>query len=587
MKIVLRAYMVVMTLCLALLPLCAVAQRIDNANDSTLAADVVTPAEKSDIPLDITMKLQRVNADTVMTVGDMAKLVNDIFAWSRRNDRPDVTARLLSRYAISLSAMGFFDLSSDIFRCASDFISPTDERVYVFAKAGRAVADFHNGLRNEAEKSLLDIEGQVKKMPESVPQQIMLLTIYNYLGDIYKETGREPKAYENYDKSLKISVALADYHTACVTVNSMCALNINSDKIALLLNDALAMAMQLEDSKILYNLLMAKAQLAYKAADYQRALLELEKAESYAQIVRLDDGNQLTTNVVCEYLLLRSRCYANLNQPARAYETVANYLDERDRRARSTEKLHDAHWSICHNLIAQCDAYHGELLQKEQSDTLYRGRRMLLVVIMLLTAAVVVLASGCVLLYRKRRTSMVADSAASSADVAALAAVAEHQAQHAADVEQIAALEQRVRELSQKATTYSLYLNARNELLEKLRDLVRQGYRLTPADQSAHQKKISAIIALSLEKDSKVDKQLIDIIYENNASFFANLKARCATLTDNELRMALYIHVGISTRNIAQMTGQPVKTVSMTRFRLRKALGYDSDDEMNAALTQM
>jgi tetratricopeptide (TPR) repeat protein len=557
--------------------LCASAQRVDSVANSA-------PTAKSNIPPEIVTKLQRLNADTVMPVEGVAKLVNEIFSWSRRNNRPDVNARLLSRYGIYLSSLGFFDLSTDIFRCASQFISPTDEKVYVFAQAGRAVAEFHNGLRSEAEATLLDIEKQVDAMPQSAPQQIMMLTIYNYLGDIYKDTGREPKAYENYEKSLKISMALGDSHTACVTISSMCALNFYNDRVESLLTSAMAMAIQLEDNKVLYNLLMAKAQLAYKEADYQRALVELEKAESYSQIIRNDNGNPVVLKQMCEHLLLRSRCYANLNQPARAYETMTNYLDEHDRRVRSSEELHNAHWSICHDLIAQCDAYHGDLLQAEQNNNWHRNRRSLIIIIFILSLTLAVMIVAWVVRVRKQRA--IAAAAAANGGTEALLA-AQYGEQLAAADRRIETLEQRERELTQTATVYSLYLNARNELLEKLRDLVRQGYKLPAADQAAHQKKISAIIALSLEKDSKVDKQLIDVIYEENAPFFEHLKARCATLTDNELRMALYVHVGISTRNIAQMTGQPVKTVSMTRFRLRKALGYDSDEEMNTALAQM
>lgn len=99
-------------------------------------------AQGAVIPDKIQKKLQALNSKEPMSSQTFQRQVKDLFDWSTSNQRPDVTARLLSRYGVYLYDLGFYDLSSDIFRCASYFITPDDERVMVFTEACRAISDF-------------------------------------------------------------------------------------------------------------------------------------------------------------------------------------------------------------------------------------------------------------------------------------------------------------------------------------------------------------------------------------------------------------------------------------------------------------
>lgn len=564
-------------------------------------------AQGAVIPDKIQKKLQALNSKEPMSSQTFQRQVKDLFDWSTSNQRPDVTARLLSRYGVYLYDLGFYDLSSDIFRCASYFITPDDERVMVFTEACRAISDFHNGSREEAEKTLLNIEKEVGKMPKNVQQQILLYTIYGYLGVIYSETGREQRAYQSYDKALKMSQAVGDKNSVCSIVSRMCKLSFYNQHVDSLLQGALTVAMEIENNEVIYDLLMAKAQMAYKKADYQRALIELEDAETYAHVSLDNDSVPIYTKSMTDYLFLRSRCYSGLNEYARAFETMTSYLDMRDRKLLSKERIHNEHWTLCHDIIAQCELYRAGQLAKEQA----RQSRL-----WLLIGIVVVVALALALALARRMKPKVVDSPENQAkldkmsqtvnqlnqQVDDMGRMVEHAEQQNAELKQRAAdmqqqndhleqqnalLEKDVDYLTGRATLYSLLFNARNELLDKLRDLVREGYKLTPVQQEAHLKKISAAIGLSQFKEKKDEKTLMDIIYERNKLFFEHLNERCSTLTENDKRLALYIHFDISTRDIAQMTGQQVKTVSMARFRLRKDLGYVNDEEMNAALKSM
>jgi len=216
------------------------------------------------IPSDIQQKLQMLNASNPMKPQDVKNLTSDIYNWSEVNNRPDVSARLLSRYGTYLYAMGFFDLSSDIYRCAMYYISDNDENVYVYTSASKAISDFHNGLRNESEKTLLNIQQRVNKLPDSMPKQILLFTIYDYLGEIYKETGKEQKSYKYYDDALNITLSIGDKSNASGIISKMTELNFYDSNIEELVKKGMDMAIESENNQVIYSMLMAQANMSIK-----------------------------------------------------------------------------------------------------------------------------------------------------------------------------------------------------------------------------------------------------------------------------------------------------------------------------------
>lgn len=170
-----------------------------------------------------------------------------------------------------------------------------------------------------------------------------------------------------------MSQAVGDKNSVCSIVSRMCKLSFYNQHVDSLLQGALSVAMEIENNEVIYDLLMAKAQMAYKKADYQRALIELEDAETYAHVSLDNDSVPIYTKSMTDYLFLRSRCYSGLNEYARAFETMTSYLDMRDRKLLSKERIHNEHWTLCHDIIAQCELYraspntrHYSFVQKEK-----------------------------------------------------------------------------------------------------------------------------------------------------------------------------------------------------------------------------
>ncbi|MEH0158421.1 tetratricopeptide repeat protein [Limibacter armeniacum] len=65
-----------------------------------------------------------------------------------------------------------------------------------------------------------------------------------------------------------------------------------------------------------------------------------------------------------------------------------------------------------------------------------------------------------------------------------------------------------------------------------------------------------------------------------NPDFFKKLHNNYKQLTDNDLRLLAYMRINLSTKEIAQMLNISSKSVNMSRYRLRKKIGLDKDEEL-------
>lgn len=58
-------------------------------------------------------------------------------------------------------------------------------------------------------------------------------------------------------------------------------------------------------------------------------------------------------------------------------------------------------------------------------------------------------------------------------------------------------------------------------------------------------------------------------------------------VSKNDQRMALYIRYGLSLQEICSITGLQPKSVGQARYRLRKSLGLDKDENIDELLRKL
>lgn len=127
-------------------------------------------------------------------------------------------------------------------------------------------------------------------------------------------------------------------------------------------------------------------------------------------------------------------------------------------------------------------------------------------------------------------------------------------------------------------TNFVLFINSRNEVLDNIRDMIKNSSKKT-GDAMACLKTINSYI-LQVKNIEKSNENLIKNIDERNSDFLNRLIERHPNLTNGERKLASFLRVNLSTKEIALLTGISIKAVSMARYRLRKALKLSPQDDI-------
>lgn len=142
-------------------------------------------------------------------------------------------------------------------------------------------------------------------------------------------------------------------------------------------------------------------------------------------------------------------------------------------------------------------------------------------------------------------------------------------------------LEQELLLRDKKLIGLSAQNTKKKEILEGLKDLQKTHQELDPT-----QKKLIK----DLQTDLKLTEnwEVFREHFENlNPNFFKYLSTNFEGLTPNDLRMAAYVKLNLSTKEIAHLMGQRFESTNNARSRLRKKLNLGPDDDLVIYLNQV
>ncbi|MCF8457004.1 MAG: tetratricopeptide repeat protein [Bacteroidales bacterium] len=135
--------------------------------------------------------------------------------------------------------------------------------------------------------------------------------------------------------------------------------------------------------------------------------------------------------------------------------------------------------------------------------------------------------------------------------------------------------------------------NKNNELVQFARNRVQQGElvsnildRLKKLKQVPDEEKTFAIRKMVTELDHilKNNQELSDFhqyIEEVTEAFSRKLNTIFPSLTPNEKKLAIFLRLGLSTKEVASLQHVSVKAIEMARYRLRKKLNLDNEDHLH------
>ena len=88
----------------------------------------------------------------------------------------------------------------------------------------------------------------------------------------------------------------------------------------------------------------------------------------------------------------------------------------------------------------------------------------------------------------------------------------------------------------------------------------------------------SIIIDLQNVMDKEVWEEFEFRFQQVHRSFYENLQSRFPELSPAEIKLAAFLRLNMTTKDIASITGQSVKSLEVARARLRKKLGITNQD---------
>ncbi len=125
------------------------------------------------------------------------------------------------------------------------------------------------------------------------------------------------------------------------------------------------------------------------------------------------------------------------------------------------------------------------------------------------------------------------------------------------------------------------------EILSKLKDDLLQFKEIAQVNGNKEFQKIIKLI--DSELDHAADWEQFAKHFDNvHSNYLKKLKEHCPDLTTSELKLAAYLRLNLSTKEIAQLLNISVRGVETSRYRLRKKLGLTNEDaNLNAFLLEI
>lgn len=149
-----------------------------------------------------------------------------------------------------------------------------------------------------------------------------------------------------------------------------------------------------------------------------------------------------------------------------------------------------------------------------------------------------------------------------------------------------AKLQSEVEHKNSELASSAMNLVRKKEMLSKLKeDLVH--YKGTPEDKSAKEfQKIIRVIDKELDHNEEWEQFAVhfDSVHTN---YLKKLKDRFPALSVSDLKLAAYLRLNLTSKEIAQLMNISIRGVETSRYRLRKKLGIDNEVNLFDFLTKV
>lgn len=475
-------------------------------------------------------------------------------------DEPsEVRAQAMFLYCQAEQLLGNFDLSIKNLYDTQKYIDPANKQqsAQLYSLMGRVYSKL--GDYNKA----IELNDKATSIFKAIGDSASVAGCYNERGVMHHFMNEFVVAERFFQRALAINRAQRNLKEIATNLNNLCLYRGNTEEKLSFIQEAITINKNLDAQWSLGENYNNMGKQYYYDKQYSKALEALHKAYEYAH-------NIGARELICDNYEYSSMVYATIGDYAQAYKYLEK-MQHLSKELQSSNKLRNIEQEISYKRYQ--DQKHATEMQEQIYEIeLLKRNLWLLGSILILGLAV------SIFLYKwyKRRKDL---------------QLVEARYQLQLSEKEVAELRMHQQELElqnvnnalatsrQEATSFAVFLKSRNELLDKIREMVKEGYKMDAQAITPHLKKINAFISQSQSGD-KTNSALLTNIDDKSNEFLQRLVAIHPKLTQGEKYLATLLRVNLSTKEISMLTGTTPKTINMNRYRLRKSLNLSSEEDL-------
>lgn len=477
----------------------------------------------------------------------------------KADQKNDQKAEAMLAFSLAERLLGNFDSSIKMLYDALDYV--TLRNLALRGKIYSLMGVVYCSLTDY--NTAIDYNDKATSLFKTIGDSASIAASYNNRGIIHYSLDEFNIAEQFLLRALKINRSLKLIKEVAANLNNLALYKGDYKEKLDFINEAIVINKNLNAQWALGENFNNLGKQYFYAKEYDNALEALSKAEDIASSIGAKD--LISDNY--EYL---SWVYAAKGDYRKAYESL-NELRRLNRERQSSNKLRSIEQDISNKRFQKQKAA-SEKIEQDYEIELLRLNIFILVVVFLLLIAISIFLTKW---YRRKRLMELMNARylleQSERQVAELKV---RQQELELETAQDTLINKR-----KEITAFAIFLQSRNELLDKIRDMIKKGYRMSESEMVKHLKKLNLFIAQyqSTDKDSST---VLMNVEERNQEFLHRLTNHHPNLTEGEKNLALLLCINLSTKEISLLTGKNPKTINMNRYRLRKSLNLSSNDSL-------
>ncbi|MGL5228135.1 MAG: tetratricopeptide repeat protein [Bacteroidales bacterium] len=467
----------------------------------------------------------------------------------------DLIAESLITLGRAYELQGDFDLGLQIYhdalnQCRSDNHLHKAKIYLNLSSSYRCLRDFSKAHEyNEKATALY----------KSIGDSIGIAQSYNSRGLIHSSLEENSIAEHFFLKSLKINRKLENKKAIAANLNNLCLYKGNTNDKIKLLNEAIVINQELNAPwSLAENYNNMGIQYFYNN-EYCKALDMLNKSMQLAEDINAKE-------LICDNYRYKSWIYERMGNYQKAYEYFLKLYDI-EQKTQSEKNLRNIERSMSQKALMQKTTLIELMNEKHNNDILIRTNIFLIIILFAICVITFILLKRVKEKRLSEQYKAKLDLEKANKELLELKLKQEISIKEKVEIE----LDSKKKDL----TNFSYYIQSRNELLNRIKEQIKDGYKLSPDKIPTHLKKVNAFISNCQQNDNEISRLSSDI-QSYDHEFLDRLSCKHPDLTKHEKHLATFLRIDLSSKDICMLTGANEKAVSMARYRLRKKLSIET-----------